>query len=77
MSKAQLDVCAVTETWLKDEDEAAMRIELNGTDYEWFGRQQKKEQGKEGRGGVGFLAKKNLEAKVVKGGRKGICFGCR
>ena len=47
----------------------AQRDELNGTDYEWFGRQQKKEQGKEGRGGVGFLVKKNLE--VVKEGKEG------
>ena len=32
-----------------------------------IGRQQRKEQGKEGRGGVGFLVKKNLEAKVKVG----------
>jgi len=70
-SKARLDVCAVTETWLKDEDEAAMRLELNEGEYVWFGRQQKKEQGGEGRGGVGFLVKKNLGAKVVKVGKEG------
>ena len=50
-----------------------MRIELNGTDYEWVGRQQRKEQGKEER----VFGEQKFGDKVVKVGRKGICFGCR
>ena len=69
--KARLDVCAVTETWLRDEDEAALKNDLNATEYEWYGRQQKKTQGGEGRGGVGFLVKRELEARVVKEGKEG------
>ena len=69
ISKAQLDVCAVTETRLKDEDEAAMRIELNGTDMNGSVDSRRKSKGK--REGEGFLGEENLEAKVVKVGKEG------
>jgi hypothetical protein len=68
---AELDVCAVVETWFKEEDEAALEVELAGLGYVWFGRQQRKEEGGEGRGGVGFLVRKELEVKVLKKGKGG------
>ena len=64
-------MCAVTETWFKDEDVKMMDVFLKTSEYEWYGRQQKKEQGKVGWGGVGFLVKKKLEARVVKVGKEG------
>jgi hypothetical protein len=70
---ARLDVCAVVETWFRKEDELGLvaSLSLGREEFVWFGRQQRAEEGGEGRGGVGFLVRKGVEAKVVKEGKEG------
>jgi len=54
-----LDICAVTESWLKDSS-TVMEKELMDTNWQWFGRDR---VGK--RGGIGFLISKRLRAKIL------------
>ena len=55
-----LDICAVTESWLKDSN-SVMGKELMDTNWQWFGRDR---IGKRG-GGIGFLVNKRLKAKIL------------
>ena len=45
----KLDVCVVTETWLKEEEEHVARVALRQSGYEWVGVERKGRRG----GGIG------------------------
>jgi len=62
-TQAQLDVCAVVETWLDEEGQRILEYEVKDSQYQWFG---KVEQKLVGRRGVGMLVRKSLNPRIAK-----------
>ena len=56
----RIDICGVVETWFKDNGRM-LEDDLKNSEYQWFGKDRKRRHG----GGVGFLVRKNLQAKVI------------
>src|SRR5690242_10760003 len=54
------DICGVVESWLKD-DGREVNEELKNSELQWFGKDRKGRRG----GGVGFLVRKNIQARVL------------
>ena len=54
-TQAQLDVCAVVETWLDEEGQRILEYDVKDSQYQWFG---KVEQKLVGRRGLGMLVRK-------------------
>lgn len=67
ISMINLDICIITETWIK---EGNSKIMLNGIDskkYEWVSREREKQKTDSGEGGVGILVNRELgKIEVVK-----------
>ncbi len=57
----KIDICGVVETWFKDNGRA-LEEDLKESDFQWFGKDRKHRHC----GGIGFLVRKNLQAKIVK-----------
>lgn len=55
------DICGIVETWLKDNGEELI-AELKESELQWFGKDRKGRRG----GGIGFLVRKELQAKLAK-----------
>ena len=55
------DICGIVETWLKDNGEELI-AELKESELQWFGKDRKGRRG----GGIGFLVRKDLQAKIAK-----------
>ena len=58
----KLDVCVVTETWLKEEEQHVASVALRQSGYEWVGVERKGRKG----GGIGVVIRKGLEWEKVK-----------
>src|SRR5437868_15401974 len=59
----KVEICGVVETWLKGgEGEKKMEKILHETEWTWVGKERKGRRG----GGVGFLVKKEVRARVAK-----------
>ena len=54
------DICGVVESWIKD-DGQVIREDLKDSEFQWFGKDRKRRRG----GGVGFLVRKNVQARVI------------
>ena len=48
------------ESWIKD-DGQVIREDLKDSEFQWFGKDRKRRRG----GGVGFLVRKNVQARVI------------
>ena len=59
--RVNLDVCVVTETWLKEEEHTA-EVVFQQSGYDWIGVERKGKRG----GGIGVLVRKGLEWEKVK-----------
>src|SRR5690242_20007689 len=57
----KIDICGIVETWFKDNG-SALEEDLKKSDFQWFGKDRKHRHG----GGIGFLVRKKLQAKVLK-----------
>lgn len=62
-AQAQLDVCAVVETFLDGEGERVLEYELKDSQFQWFG---KVERTLVGRRGVGMLVRRSLNPRIAK-----------
>ena len=62
-----LDVCVVTETWIKEGRANEVVQDFDEKRYSWFSRERKHQKSHSGDGGVGILVKKNVgEITIVK-----------
>ena len=60
-----LDVCVVTETWIKEGVNLVSKT-IDNRQYQWFSRERQKQKARSGEGGVGVLVKRNIgEVSVV------------
>ena len=56
-----LDICAVTETWFKENrGERDMKSTIDVEKYQWIGRERKNQRSCSGDGGIGFLVNKRV-----------------
>ena len=62
-TRAQLDVCAIVETFLDGEGERVLEYELKDSQFQWFG---KVDRTLVGRRGVGMLIRKSLNPRIAK-----------
>ncbi len=61
-----IDVCVVTETWIKEGKSNIILASLDRNRYVWFSRERERQKAPSGEGGVGFLVKRSIGAvKVV------------
>ncbi len=68
MSTLEVDVCVVTETWFREGlGDNVMERSLEGSSFQWFGRDRKDQKSWFGDGGVGFIVRKDIgNCKIVK-----------
>ena len=59
---ARLDVCVITETWLKEEQVDMVRLVCNQSGYDWISEERSGQKG----GGVGIMIKHGLRWEKVK-----------
>src|SRR3954470_23776029 len=65
-----LDVCVITETWLKEGRGSEFKKVIKNDEYEWFSRERNNQKARSGEGGIGMLIKKKLgKAQIVKGSK--------
>ena len=62
---ASVDICAVTETFLKEEDRPAMEFMTEKSGYSWVGRERLGRKG----GGKGFFVQKSVSWKKESTGK--------
>ena len=62
---AMVDICAVTETWLKEEDRQAIDFMTEKSDYSWVGRERVDRKG----GGEGFFIRNSVNWKKDNTGK--------
>ena len=62
---AMVDICAVTETWLKEEDRQAIEFMSEKSDYFWVGRERIDRKG----GGEGFFIRNSVRWKKDNTGK--------
>ena len=60
---AKVDLCAVVESWLKGSEDLVKDLIVGG--WDWFGKDREGRRG----GGIGFLVKRELRARIPRGSR--------
>lgn len=62
-----IDICAISETWIKENRKNEFIKIINENKYEWFSRERTKQRSNHGEGGIGVLVKKSIgKVQVVK-----------
>jgi hypothetical protein len=62
-----LDICIITETWLKEDRSNEFKKSIDNEEYEWYSRERRKQKASSGEGGIGIVLKKKVgKIQVVK-----------
>lgn len=70
VERVELDICGVTETWMKESRGAEG---LGDGDYHWIGKERRRQKSWSGDGGVGILVRKRLGTpQRVEGGAEDL-----
>ena len=67
----KLDVCVITETWIKEGRGEEFNKVIENEIFVWYSRERKEQKRRNGEGGVGILIKKNVgKSQIIKSSKK-------